>query len=137
MPITKDAEQIGTITLQDGRVVPKYNVKTETTLTNVDTGAEYDSEEAAQADIDDPNTSTTAEKIGTITLEDGRVIPRYKVKTETTLTNTDTGQEYESEEAMQADIDDPNTSTTAEKIRRDVKVFAPSLKDMLGQTPKS
>ena len=84
MPITKDAEQIGTITLQDGRVVPKYNVKTETTLTNVDTGAEYDSEEAAQADIDDPN-----------------------------------------------------TSTTAEKIKRDVKVFAPSLKDMLGQTPKS
>jgi hypothetical protein len=83
MPITKDAEQIGTITLQDGRVVPKYNVKTETTLTNVDTGAEYDSEEAAQADIDDPN-----------------------------------------------------TSTTAEKIKRDVKVFAPSLKDMLGKTPK-
>ena len=83
MPITKDAEQIGTITLQDGRVVPKYNVKTETTLTNVDTGAEYDSEEAAQADIDDPN-----------------------------------------------------TSTTAEKIQRDVKVFAPSLKDMLGKTPK-
>ncbi len=83
MPITKDAEQIGTITLQDGRVVPKYNVKTETTLTNIDTGAEYDSEEAAQADIDDPN-----------------------------------------------------TSTTAEKIKRDVKVFAPSLKDMLGKTPK-
>ena len=82
MPITKDAEQIGTITLQDGRVIPKYNVKTETTLTNVDTGAEYDSEEAAQADIDDPN-----------------------------------------------------TSTTAEKIKRDVKVFAPSLKDMLGKTP--
>ena len=83
MPITKDAEQIGTITLQDGRVVPKYNVKTETTLTNLDTGAEYDAEEAAQADIDDPN-----------------------------------------------------TSTTAEKIKRDVKVFAPSLKDMLGKTPK-
>jgi len=77
-----------------------------------------------------------AEQIGTITLEDGRTIPRYKVKTETTLTNIDTGQEYESEEAMQADIDDPNTSTTVEKIRRDVKVFAPSLKDMLGQTPK-
>ena len=77
-----------------------------------------------------------AEQIGTVTLEDGRTIPRYKVKTETTLTNMDTGQEYESEEAMQADIDDPNTSTTVEKIRRDVKVFAPSLKDMLGQTPK-
>jgi len=78
-----------------------------------------------------------AEQIGTMTLEDGRVIPRYNVKTETTLTNTETGQEYESEEAMQADIDDPNTSTTVEKIRRDVKVFAPSLRDMLGETPKS
>ena len=77
-----------------------------------------------------------AEKIGTVTLEDGRVIPKYNVKTETTLTNTETGQEYDSEEAMQADIDDPNTSTTVDKIRRDVKVFAPSLKDMLGQTPK-
>jgi len=77
-----------------------------------------------------------AEQIGTIELEDGRVVPRYKVKTETTITNMDTGQEYESEEAMQADIDDPNTSTTADRIKRDVKVFAPSLKDMLGQTPK-
>ena len=78
-----------------------------------------------------------AEQIGTVTLEDGRTVPKYNVKTETTITNIDTGQEYESEEAMQADIDDPNTSTTAEKIRRDVKVFAPSLKDMLGETPKS
>ncbi len=77
-----------------------------------------------------------AEQIGTVILEDGRVIPRYKVKTETTLTNKDTGQEYDSESAMQADVDDPNTSTTAEKIQRDVKVFAPSLKDMLGKTPK-
>ena len=77
-----------------------------------------------------------AEQIGTVTLEDGRVVPKYNVKTETTITNIDTGKEYESEEAMQADIDDPNTSTTAEKIKRDVKVFAPSLKDMLGQTPK-
>tara|TARA_R100001086_G_scaffold226831_2_gene145673 strand:- start:3 stop:257 length:255 start_codon:yes stop_codon:yes gene_type:complete len=78
-----------------------------------------------------------AEQIGTVTLEDGRVVPKYNVKTETTITNIDTGKEYESEEAMQADIDDPNTSTTAEKIKRDVKVFAPSLKDMLGKTPKS
>jgi hypothetical protein len=77
-----------------------------------------------------------AEQIGTITLEDGRVVPKYNVKTETTLTNVDTGAEYDSEEAAQADIDDPNTSTTAEKIKRDVKVFAPSLKDMLGKTPK-
>tara|TARA_R100000773_G_C4126535_1_gene59419 strand:+ start:222 stop:476 length:255 start_codon:yes stop_codon:yes gene_type:complete len=78
-----------------------------------------------------------AKQIGTVKLEDGRVIPRYDVKTETKITNIDTGKEYESEEAMQADIDDPNTSTTVDKIRRDVKIFAPSLKDMLGQTPKS
>jgi len=77
-----------------------------------------------------------AELLGHITTEDGRKIPHYKVKTETTLTNVDTGAEYESEEAMQADIDDPNTSTTKEKIKRDVKVFAPSLADMLGETPK-
>ena len=59
-----------------------------------------------------------AELLGYVTLEDGRRIPRYKVKTETIITNTDTGQEYESEAAMQADIDDPNTSTTAEKLEK-------------------
>jgi hypothetical protein len=77
-----------------------------------------------------------AELLGHITTEDGRRIPHYKVKTETTLTNIDTGQEYESEAAMQADIDNPSTSTTVEKVRRDVKVFAPSLADMLGETPE-
>ena len=77
-----------------------------------------------------------AELLGHITTEDGRKIPHYKVKTETTITNIDTGAEYESEEAMQADIDNPNTPTTVGKIKRDVKVFAPSLADMLGQTPK-
>ena len=77
-----------------------------------------------------------AELLGHITTEDGRKIPHYKVKTETTITNIDTDQEYESEDAMQADIDDPNTSTTVEKIRKDVKVFAPSLADMLGVTPE-
>jgi hypothetical protein len=76
-----------------------------------------------------------AELLGHITTEDGRQIPHYKVKTETTLTNVDTGVEYNSEEEAQADIDNPGTSTTAEKIRRDVKVFAPSLADMLGVTP--
>ena len=77
-----------------------------------------------------------AEQIGTVTLEDGRTVPKYNVKTETTITNIDTGQEYESEAAAQADVDNPGTSTTAEKIRRDVKVFAPSLADMLGETPE-
>ena len=77
-----------------------------------------------------------AKLIGHITTEDGRKIPKYKVKTETTITNVDTGAEYESEAAAQADIDDPSSSTTEEKIRRDVKIFAPSLADMLGETPE-
>ena len=77
-----------------------------------------------------------AEQIGTVTLEDGRVVPKYNVKTETTITHVDTGAEYESEEAAQADVDNPATSTTADKIKRDIKVFAPSLKDMMGKTPK-
>jgi len=77
-----------------------------------------------------------AELLGHITTSDGRQIPHYKVKTETTITNTETGAEYNSEEEAQADIDNPGTSTTAEKVRRDVKVFAPSLADMLGVTPE-
>ena len=77
-----------------------------------------------------------AELLGHITTSDGRQIPHYKVKTETTLTHVDTGAEYNSEAEAQADIDNPGTSTTAEKIRRDVKVFAPSLADMLGETPE-
>ena len=74
-----------------------------------------------------------AELLGHITTEDGRKIPHYKVKTETTITHVDTGAEYNSEEEAQADINNPSTSTTAEKVRRDVKVFAPSLADMLGE----
>ena len=77
-----------------------------------------------------------AELLGHITTSDGRRIPHYKEKTETTITHADTGVEYESEDEAQADVDNPGTSTTAEKIRRDVKVFAPSLADMLGETPK-
>lgn len=77
-----------------------------------------------------------AELLGHITTSDGRKIPHYKVKTETTITHIDTGAEYNSEAEAQADVNNPGTSTTAEKIKRDVKVFAPSLADMLGETPK-
>ena len=77
-----------------------------------------------------------AELLGHIMTEDGRKIPHYKVKTETTITHIDTGAEYDSEDAAQADVDNPSTSTTADKIRRDVRVFAPSLADMLGETPE-
>ena len=82
-----------------------------------------------------PKIVQEAEQIGTITLEDGRVIPHIKCGSETIITNTITGHEYESEEEMQNDITNPNTETKEEHIRKDVKIFAPSLADMLGETP--
>ena len=54
MPIVEPAELLGHITTEDGRRIPHYKVKTETTITNIDTGAEYESEAAAQADVDNP-----------------------------------------------------------------------------------
>ena len=77
-----------------------------------------------------------AELLGHMDTSDGRRIPRYKCKSETTLTNTVTGEEYDSENAMQSDVDNPSTATQESHIRRDVKVFAPSLADMLGTVPK-
>ena len=77
-----------------------------------------------------------AELLGHIDTSDGRRIPRYKCKSETTLTNTVTGEEYDSEDLMKSDVDNPATSTKQEHIRRDVKIFAPSLADMVGEVPK-
>tara|TARA_A100000171_G_scaffold51577_1_gene66339 strand:+ start:1183 stop:1434 length:252 start_codon:yes stop_codon:yes gene_type:complete len=58
---------------------------------------------------------------------DGKKIPVYSAKVETTVTNTKTGQEYDSHEACQADIDNPATDTKEEDIRRDVHVTAPQV----------
>ena len=58
---------------------------------------------------------------------DGKNVPVYSAKVETTVTNTRTGQEYNSHEECQADIDDPNTETTEADIRRDVHVTAPNV----------
>ena len=57
----------------------------------------------------------------------GKKIPVYSAKGETTVTNTKTGQEYNSHEECQADIDNPETDTKEEDIRRDVHVIAPNL----------
>lgn len=58
---------------------------------------------------------------------DGKQVPVYSAKVETTVTNTKTGQEYNSHEECQADIDNPETETKEEDIRRDVNVIAPNL----------
>ena len=58
---------------------------------------------------------------------DGKKVPVYSAKVETTVTNTKTGQEYNSHDECQADIDNPETDTTEADIRRDVNVIAPNL----------
>ena len=58
---------------------------------------------------------------------DGKEVPVYSAKVETTVTNTRTGQEYNSHEECQADIDNPETEPTEADIRRDVNVIAPNL----------
>ena len=57
----------------------------------------------------------------------GQKIPVYSAKVETTITNTRTGVEYNSEEEAAADVASPATDTTDADIRRDVNVFAPRL----------
>jgi hypothetical protein len=58
---------------------------------------------------------------------EGNQIPVYSCKVETTITNTRTGVEYESEDHANNDVADPSTDTTDSEIRRDVNVIAPKL----------
>jgi hypothetical protein len=57
----------------------------------------------------------------------GKEVPVYSAKVETTVTNTKTGYEYSSHEEVDADIANPATDTKEEDIRRDVHVIAPNL----------
>ena len=57
----------------------------------------------------------------------GKKVPVYSAKVETTVTNTKTGYEYSSHEEVDADIANPATDTKEEDIRRDVHVIAPNL----------
>ena len=52
----------------------------------------------------------------------GQSIPIITPKCEVTLTNTQTGQEYMSDAEALADVQNVNTDTKAEHVRRDVKV---------------
>ena len=53
---------------------------------------------------------------------DGKTIMIITPKSEVTLTNTKTGQEYMSDAESDADVDNPGTETKREDIRRDVKI---------------
>ena len=84
-----------------------------------------------------PKIIEEAKQLGTVKLADGREIPKMSCRSETTITNTKTGYEYSSEEEVKNDIDNPNTETQEEHIRRDVKIFAPRLDDLVGRSKKN
>ena len=58
---------------------------------------------------------------------DGKRVPVITPKTEVTLTNTETGQEYMSDAEAMQDVQNPNTATKSEHIRRDVHVTVESI----------
>jgi len=58
---------------------------------------------------------------------DGKRIPIITPQSEVTLTNTETGKEYNSDAEALADVQDPNTTTKSEHIRRDVNITVESI----------
>ena len=53
---------------------------------------------------------------------DGKKVMIITPKSEVTLTNMKTGKEYMSDAESDADVDNPETDTKREDIRRDVKI---------------
>ena len=58
---------------------------------------------------------------------DGKPVKIITPQSEVTLTNTKTGKEYNSDAEAMQDVQDPNTDTIADDIRRDVKVTVEAL----------
>ena len=58
----------------------------------------------------------------------GKKVMIITPKSEVTLTNMKTGQEYMSDAEALADVQDSNTATKAEHIRRDVNVTVEEIK---------
>ena len=72
--------------------------------------------------LDKLTESAAPELIGRIFMDNGPIMK--------------TGYEYSSEEEVKNDIDNPNTETKENHIRRDVKIFAPKLADMIAPSKK-
>tara|TARA_B100001287_G_scaffold189656_1_gene160184 strand:- start:138 stop:383 length:246 start_codon:yes stop_codon:yes gene_type:complete len=58
---------------------------------------------------------------------DGKPVKIITPQSEVTLTNMKTGKEYNSDAEAMQDVQDPNTDTVADDIRRDVKVTVEAL----------
>ena len=57
----------------------------------------------------------------------GQMVKIITPQSEVTLTNMKTGKEYNSDAEAMQDVQDPNTDTVADDIRRDVKVTVEAL----------
>jgi len=53
---------------------------------------------------------------------DGKDVPFIKPEVWVTLTNTETGKEYQSDKEADNDVNDSNTATKKEHIKRDVEL---------------
>jgi hypothetical protein len=58
---------------------------------------------------------------------DGKKIPIITPQCKVTLTNTITGKEYNSDAEALADVQDPNSDTKPEHVRRDVDITVESI----------
>ena len=67
-----------------------------------------------------------------ITVKAGSTIPVIDVETSTTIKHATTGKVYADEKAAEDDVNDPETSTTKEDIKRDVAITVNKLPDILG-----
>tara|TARA_R100000963_G_scaffold4737_1_gene3572 strand:+ start:448 stop:669 length:222 start_codon:yes stop_codon:yes gene_type:complete len=63
----------------------------------------------------------------------GQKVPKYKVRSETTITNIKTKHIYEDEAEVDADVLKQNARP--EDIRRDVKIIIPKGLDVFGKQP--
>ena len=65
---------------------------------------------------------------------DGKMHEQVESETVITLTNKVTGHEYMSDEAAERDVNDPNTSTKKEDLRRDVTIDIKKMPDLFTKT---
>jgi len=69
-----------------------------------------------------------------ITVTAGKTTSVLDVETQTTIKHATTGKVYADEKEADNDINDPETSTTKEDIKRDVAITVNKLPDIFGGT---
>ena len=73
---------------------------------------------------------------GSVIVKDvkGQKVEEIESETIITLTNKVTGHEYMSDDAAERDVNDPNTSTKKEGLRRDVTIDIKKMPDLFTKT---